>query len=28
LMKDRTFTALDAEEVMARVREISDRIRA
>jgi 5-methylthioadenosine/S-adenosylhomocysteine deaminase len=28
LMKDRTFTALDAEEVMAKVREISDKIRA
>ncbi|NTV59551.1 MAG: amidohydrolase [Deltaproteobacteria bacterium] len=27
LMKDRTFTALDAEEVMARVREISEKIR-
>lgn len=27
LMKNRTFTGLDAEEVMARVREISDRIR-
>jgi 5-methylthioadenosine/S-adenosylhomocysteine deaminase len=27
LMKDRKFTGLDAEEVMARVREISDRIR-
>ena len=27
LMKDRTFTALDAEEVMATVREISERIR-
>ena len=28
LMKDRTFTALDAEEVMAKVREISEKIRA
>lgn len=28
LMKDRTFTALDAEEVMARVREISEKIRS
>jgi len=28
LMKDRTFTALDAEEVMAKVREISERIRS
>jgi len=27
LMKDRTFTALDAEEVMAKVREISERVR-
>ncbi len=27
LMKDRTFTALDAEEVMAKVREISEKIR-
>jgi 5-methylthioadenosine/S-adenosylhomocysteine deaminase len=27
LMKDRTFTGLDAEEVMARVREISEKIR-
>jgi 5-methylthioadenosine/S-adenosylhomocysteine deaminase len=27
LMKDRTFTDLDAEEVMARVREISGKIR-
>ena len=27
LMKDRTFTALDAEEVMAKVREISGKIR-
>ena len=28
LMKDRTFTGLDAEEVMAKVREISDGIRS
>jgi 5-methylthioadenosine/S-adenosylhomocysteine deaminase len=28
LMKDRTFTTLDAEEVMAKVREISEKIRA
>jgi 5-methylthioadenosine/S-adenosylhomocysteine deaminase len=28
LMKDRNFTALDAEEVMAKVREISEKIRA
>ena len=28
LMKDRTFTALDAEEVMAKVREISEKIRS
>jgi len=28
LMKDRAFTALDAEEVMAKVREISDKIRS
>jgi 5-methylthioadenosine/S-adenosylhomocysteine deaminase len=28
LMKDRTFTALDAEEVMAKVLEISEKIRA
>jgi len=28
LMKDRAFTALDAEEVMAKVREISERIRS
>jgi 5-methylthioadenosine/S-adenosylhomocysteine deaminase len=28
LMKDRAFTALDAEEVMAKVREISEKIRA
>ena len=27
LMKDRDFTGLDAEEVMAKVREISDKIR-
>jgi len=27
LMKDRTFTGLDAEEAMAKVREISDKIR-
>jgi cytosine/adenosine deaminase-related metal-dependent hydrolase len=27
LMKDRAFTALDAEEVMAKVREISEKIR-
>jgi len=28
LMKDRTFTALDAEEVMAKVREIGEKIRS
>jgi len=28
LMKDRAFTALDAEEVMAKVREISEKIRS